>query len=327
MLVLTYKSSAVNYVSESTSVHYKSFEEFCSANNNILEVMKWYNKSHIKMPKAVKSGRNILWPDDVIRTRTASCTETALFVHYWAENKGIENFIGSCSFIGIKNKQFTELVSMCFAIVKRDEENDYCVFVYTPGTQYVCGGFHSPEVAIAKLGKMFEKDISSAYGTLVMSVTSVMSAREIGYFDEIYNKPYPIRQFLADESHSRTQINAICRATGNDDLVTSDFFGDLSYNISNAFRQAKKFIIGESYNQVATEGITQTAQDIVRKGVNTARKVVPNEGPVKSLDRITEPLDNIVNTTIDDFRSAMKSDKRDEIVDGKFRIKLTRVIG
>lgn len=76
-----------------------------------------------------------------------------------------------------------------------------------------------------------------------------------------------------------------------------------------------------------TESVTQTAQDAIRAGVHAVRNVASGEGPVAKLDRIIEPLDNIVNSTIKDFRNAARSDKRDEIIEGdNYRVKLTRVI-
>lgn len=77
---------------------------------------------------------------------------------------------------------------------------------------------------------------------------------------------------------------------------------------------------------VALESITSKGETAVRKTVQAARSVVPNEGPVKKLERITEPLDNIVNNTIDDIRDVMKNDKRDEIIGTTVRVKLVRVI-
>jgi len=77
---------------------------------------------------------------------------------------------------------------------------------------------------------------------------------------------------------------------------------------------------------LVAESITSTAQKGVRKTVQAARSIVPDEGPVKKLERITEPLDNIINNTIDDIRDVMKNDKRDEIIGTTVRVKLVRVI-
>ena len=78
---------------------------------------------------------------------------------------------------------------------------------------------------------------------------------------------------------------------------------------------------------VKMESVTDTARDAVRSGVHAARNVAGSIHPVKDLDRATEPLDNIVNDTIDAFRDAMKSDKQKEIIEGdKYRVKLRNVI-
>lgn len=75
------------------------------------------------------------------------------------------------------------------------------------------------------------------------------------------------------------------------------------------------------------ESITQTTQDAVRSGVHAVRNAVGGESPLAKVNRMIEPLDNIVNSTMNEFRNAAKSDKRDEIIEGdNYRIKLTRVI-
>lgn len=81
------------------------------------------------------------------------------------------------------------------------------------------------------------------------------------------------------------------------------------------------------------ESIAEKGREMVRSAVHTGRDVAGSVGataahPVQSLDRATEPLDNIVNNTINDFRHAMKDETRDKIVEGsEYRIRLTRVIG
>lgn len=82
----------------------------------------------------------------------------------------------------------------------------------------------------------------------------------------------------------------------------------------------------ESRPVVCIEGITQTVQDKVRSGVHAVRNALPEENPIKTGERMTEPLDNAVNNIIDNVKSALSSDKRDEINHGQFRIKLIRVI-
>ena len=306
VLVLAYQG--VSSVMESAT-KYASFEEFCDHIEDPYELYNWLTRSKVKHDSGSK---NIVWPDDVIRTRSASNISIALLVHYWAERKGLENYIGVCTYVGKKDGNLGEIITKCYTIVKTDdEETPYSMVVYDSNDTRLIESPKGPEEALKSYAKTSSRAMARKNG-LVETVTSIMSRTEIGYIDSIYGKPYPLKKYMSEKQHFQTHIDAVNRATGDD--VSS------------------KSLIGEGYlplkfSDVVTEGITQTAQDIVRKGVNTARKVVPNEGPVKSLDRMTEPLDNIVNTTIDDFRSAMKSDKRDEIVEGKFRIKLTRVIG
>lgn len=81
------------------------------------------------------------------------------------------------------------------------------------------------------------------------------------------------------------------------------------------------------YSRTGTiESITRTAHNAVRAGVHAVRSIAGGEGPVAKLDRITEPLDNLVNSAIDEFRDSMKSETKDEIIEGRCRVKLTRVI-
>ena len=80
------------------------------------------------------------------------------------------------------------------------------------------------------------------------------------------------------------------------------------------------------YPVITLEGITQTAQDTVRKVVNTARDALPEESPVKSAERASEPLDDAVNKIINGARDALSHDKREEIANGKYRFKLVRII-
>lgn len=89
-----------------------------------------------------------------------------------------------------------------------------------------------------------------------------------------------------------------------------------------------QLVIGgkDSYPVITLEGITQTAQDVVRKAVHTARNVLPEESPVKNAERASEPLDDAVNKIINGVRDALSHDKREEIVQGKYRFKLVRII-
>lgn len=76
-----------------------------------------------------------------------------------------------------------------------------------------------------------------------------------------------------------------------------------------------------------TESVTQAAQNAVRSGVNAVRNATKGESPVKKLERATEPLDNMINKAIDDFKDSGRDDRRNEIVEGKTRVKLIKVIG
>lgn len=75
------------------------------------------------------------------------------------------------------------------------------------------------------------------------------------------------------------------------------------------------------------ESITKHVENGVRKGVHAVRNAIPNESPVKKAERASEPLDNAVNSVIDTVRKTMKGDTQRKIVDGKYRFKLTRIIG
>lgn len=74
------------------------------------------------------------------------------------------------------------------------------------------------------------------------------------------------------------------------------------------------------------ESVTKHVENGVRSAVHTARDAVPNESPIKKAERATEPLDNAVNDVIDSFRNAMQHDTKQNIVDGKYRFKLVRII-
>lgn len=75
------------------------------------------------------------------------------------------------------------------------------------------------------------------------------------------------------------------------------------------------------------ESVTKHVEKAVRSGVHAARNAVPNESPVKSAERASEPLDNAVNSIIDSIRKGLKGDTQRNIVDGKYRFKLVRIIG
>ena len=83
----------------------------------------------------------------------------------------------------------------------------------------------------------------------------------------------------------------------------------------------------DSYPVITLEGITQTAQDVVRKAVHTARDVLPDENPVRSAERTSEPLDDAVNKIINGVKDALSHDRREEIAKGEYRFKLVRIIG
>ena len=80
---------------------------------------------------------------------------------------------------------------------------------------------------------------------------------------------------------------------------------------------------------IVYEDVVKVAQDAVRSGVHTVRRAaraVSDSNPVDDINRAIEPLDNLVNKTIDDFKAARDEEKKDEAL-GQTRIKLLNVIG
>ena len=89
-----------------------------------------------------------------------------------------------------------------------------------------------------------------------------------------------------------------------------------------------KVVMEGSYEapKVVMEGIVQKAEDTVRAVVHKARDVAPNENPLKTAERVTSPVDNAFNKLLDDVKNALRSDTKDAIVHGQYRVKLLRII-
>lgn len=101
-----------------------------------------------------------------------------------------------------------------------------------------------------------------------------------------------------------------------------------SINNKIKYTDCKISITGkEKYPILVLEGITQKAEDITRKVVHTVRNALPEENPVKSAERASEPLDDAVNKIISGVKDALTHDKREEIAKGQYRFKLIRIIG
>ena len=110
----------------------------------------------------------------------------------------------------------------------------------------------------------------------------------------------------------------------------NDNLNNMISEINDKISYANCKIITEKKNdrtELMLEGITQKAEDVVRKAVHTARDVLPEESPVAKGERITSPLDNAVNVIIQSARDALTHDRREEIINGKYRFKLIRIIG
>ena len=131
-----------------------------------------------------------------------------------------------------------------------------------------------------------------------------------------------------------------------DRAIVARFTADDSKEVLKMRKQVEKMVntIAKSFNDdvkkielvnyddstdvalVVKEDITHTAQDAVRAVVHKGRDVANAIGdPNEKVDRVIEPVDNLVNKVIHDWKKFWDTDKKDEILHGS-KIKLRRVI-
>ena len=131
-----------------------------------------------------------------------------------------------------------------------------------------------------------------------------------------------------------------------DRAIVARFTADDSKEVLKMRKQVEKMVntIAKSFNDdvkkielvnyddstdvalVVKEDITHTAQDAVRAVVHKGRDVANAVGdPNEKVDRVIEPVDNLVNKVIHDWKKFWDTDKKDEILHGS-KIKLRRVI-
>ena len=155
-----------------------------------------------------------------------------------------------------------------------------------------------------------DKRLIKAYDSLIGGMNNKYAFYE-GKTDEL-----DVAEFVAEKFNGSPSLFA------NRMRVLMETINDkISYTGCKAY-----FADSEKRPVICIEGIVQSAQDKVRSGVHAVRNILPEENPIKTGERVTEPLDAAVNNIIDNVKSALASDKRDEINTGKFRIKLMRVI-
>ena len=88
---------------------------------------------------------------------------------------------------------------------------------------------------------------------------------------------------------------------------------------------------GNEYDDLVIEAftncITESGRNIVRKAVHMGRDAAASVGrAVTNVDKTTEPIDNLVNNTIDNIKKSLSDDKKEEILLGENKFKLTRVV-
>jgi hypothetical protein len=131
-----------------------------------------------------------------------------------------------------------------------------------------------------------------------------------------------------------------------DRAIVARFIADDSKEVLKMRKQVEKMVntIAKSFNDdvkkielvnyddstdvalVVKEDITHTAQDAVRAVVHKGRDVANAVGdPNEKVDRVIEPVDNLVNKIIHDWKKFWDTDKRDQIIHGA-RFNLRRMI-
>lgn len=88
---------------------------------------------------------------------------------------------------------------------------------------------------------------------------------------------------------------------------------------------------GIEYDDLVIEAftacITESGRSIVRKAVHMGRDAAASVGrAVTNVDKTTEPVDNLVNNTIDNIKKSLSDEKKEEILLGENKFKLTRVV-
>jgi GNAT superfamily N-acetyltransferase len=210
-------------VGESSSVMeayspYGTFDELCEKIRTPKQLMNWFVKSKVHWPaNRVGNSKMFVWPEKLIKTRTGNCYDIALFVHYWAEAVGIENFIGLMSWVEVGNRVPEESLGHAVTILK-DEDEKYYIFDYYPGKYGLRGPYKTPTEALTYIANMANARASIMLDATTIPVSSIIPPSEMAYYDEIYGKEYRQDKFIEekDRYHMRTHIKEIYRVTGND---------------------------------------------------------------------------------------------------------------
>ena len=76
-----------------------------------------------------------------------------------------------------------------------------------------------------------------------------------------------------------------------------------------------------------TDCVNESGRELVRKAVHAGKSIGKSVGhAVTNIDKTTEPVDNMVNNTIANIKKSFSDEKKEEILLGENKFKLTRVV-
>ena len=166
----------------------RTFEEFCKICKTPEDAMDWFKANKVKWSKALNNRTPMIWPDELIKTKTGICFDQSIFMHFFFTNKKIEHRLAIFNFKADNNKFCSGHI---YPIFKKG--NYYYLWAYlAPGFGDIYGPFYSYEESAERMTTFFTTSlmrISKGYKAPISWYDwSIIPEEDLSSIDKYYNK-------------------------------------------------------------------------------------------------------------------------------------------
>lgn len=119
----------------------KDFKQFCKEISSVEEALNYFIVEKIVWGPTDEDTKKIIWPDELIRTKTGVCFDHAIFFHYFCRVKKIESRICLITWEGPEPWMFFGHAIPCF---KRNDKI-FAVIYFRPTLGWMAGPYDSWE--------------------------------------------------------------------------------------------------------------------------------------------------------------------------------------
>lgn len=165
----------------------KDFKQFCKEIDSVEEALNYFILENIVWKRGVEENEKvIIWPDELIRTKTGICFDHAVFFHYFCRSKKIESKICLMSWDGPEPWMFIGHAIPCF---KRDGKI-FAVIYFRPTLGWMAGPYESWEACKDNIKQIHRGLVNyERYQADSIAYADYITDEGIAKLDKVYGLP------------------------------------------------------------------------------------------------------------------------------------------